>query len=440
MSAAPSRDNIRGALYGVLAELKGEAANLQKCPDYIQQAAAPPERIASALATTEPAASMRLTGSGLAAFYRAEIDSRVRLVGLEPSPELAALRWEAYGTAIAGEVATEPAGEAEYREAEEILFVAERSSSILDAAGIMSAEALRDKEFPPSLEIVPRILYEGVAFLAGPPKGLKSWLCLGGLCVPVATGGLALGRIAVPKGRCLYISLEDSPRRLQARLEKIGAGFPPLLELMTDLPKGVSLAEFLEAYFTHNNDTRLVVVDTLGRALHSDLNDYADTTAALAPIQRLALKHHACVLLVHHVKKGPRGEDAFDHSLGSQGILGAMDTALVMERTRGENTAVLSIVGRDIQDASYSLELDEERMTWRMIDAPPEEIKTGPERREILEILKASQTPLKTGEIAKAIGRSASTASEHLKALEVAGIAHSPRYGYWAYNGTAKHA
>jgi DNA-binding transcriptional ArsR family regulator len=308
-----------------------------------------------------------------------------------------------------------------------------RAIAILDAAGIMSAETLRDKEFPPSLEIVPRVLYEGVAFLAGPPKGLKSWLCLGGLCVPVAMGGLALGRIAVQKGRCLYISLEDSPRRLQDRLEKIGAGFPPLLDLMTDLPKGVSLAEFLEAYSIHNADTRLVVVDTLGRALHSDLNDYTDTTAALAPIQRLALKHHACVLLVHHVKKGPRGDDAFDHSLGSQGILGAMDTALVMERIRGEDTATLSIVGRDIQDVSYSLQLDEQHMTWRMIDTPPEEIRTGPERREILSIIKASPNPLKTGEIAKATGRSASTASEHLKALEILGVVHSPRFGYWAY-------
>jgi DNA-binding transcriptional ArsR family regulator len=325
-------------------------------------------------------------------------------------------------------------------QAEALLTAEDRARNILDSAGIISASELREKEFPPAREIVPRILYEGVGFLAGPPKGLKSWLCLGGLCVPVATGGLALGRIAVQKGQCLYISLEDSPHRLQTRLELIAGGFPPLLDLMTDLPKGVSLADFLEAYFIQHEDTRLVVVDTLGRALHSDLNDYSETTACLAPIQRLALKHHACVLLVHHVKKGPSGDDAFDHSLGSQGILGAMDTALVMKRTRGENTAVLSIVGRDVQDASYSLELDEAHMTWRMTNVPPEETKTGPERREILSILKASSTPLKTGEIAKAIGRTASTASEHLKALEMAGIARSPRYGYWTYLGATESA
>ena len=61
-----------------------------------------------------------------------------------------------------------------------------------------------------------------------------------------------------------------------------------------------------------------------------------------------------------------------------------------------------------------------------------------PERREILSFLKSSPTPLKTGEIAKAIGRSASTVSEHLKALEVAGMAHSPRYGYWTLQTTTE--
>lgn len=449
-SSQAIRKDVRGALYSNIGTLRLEAEDAMKRLEPYLTGSSPMEdvdlpRLREAYTIAARIASKRLTGKDLARLYSLDQAANAKIVNQRLERRLLNLGgfvnlWVTLGTALATEPAPEIAGDAAYREAEEILFAEERSRSILATAGIMSAAVLRETEFPPAREIVPRILYEGVGFLAGPPKGLKSWLCLGGLCVPVATGGLALGRIAVQKGRCLYISLEDSPHRLQGRLERIAGGFPPLLDLLTDLPKGVSLADFLEAYFIHHEDTRLVVVDTLGRALHFDLNDYAETTACLAPIQRLTLKHHACVLLVHHVKKGPRGEDAFDHSLGSQGILGAMDTALVMERTRGENTAVLSIVGRDIQDTSYSLELDEEHMTWRMIDAPPEEIKTGPERREILAILKASPTPLKTGEIAKAIGRSASTASEHLKALEAAGIAHSPRYGYWAYRGTVEHA
>lgn len=61
--------------------------------------------------------------------------------------------------------------------------------------------------------------------LAGPPKIGKSWLALG-LAVAVATGGKALGTIDVTTGAALYLALEDTPRRLQARLRKVLANDP----------------------------------------------------------------------------------------------------------------------------------------------------------------------------------------------------------------------
>src|SRR5215212_685192 len=83
----------------------------------------------------------------------------------------------------------------------------------------MSATELMRLELPPVKWAVPGVLPEGVAILAGKPKMGKSWLALG-LCVAVAAGGRALGKIPVEQGAALYLGLEDQKRRLQRRLKK----------------------------------------------------------------------------------------------------------------------------------------------------------------------------------------------------------------------------
>jgi DNA-binding transcriptional ArsR family regulator len=55
----------------------------------------------------------------------------------------------------------------------------------------------------------------------------------------------------------------------------------------------------------------------------------------------------------------------------------------------------------------------------------------SPERRAILVILRDAPEPMRTGAIAAAIGKSLSTASEHLGNLERTGLVASPRFGYW---------
>jgi len=314
------------------------------------------------------------------------------------------------------------------------MILAERTArKIIDESELISAADLGDMEFPPVRWAVPGIVTEGLAMLSGSPKAGKSWMALG-LLRAVATGGLALGRIETPRGRALYLSFEDHHRRLQDRLERLGAQFPADLDILTKLPKGVSLLAYLDAYLTLKEDCRLVVVDTLGKGIRCDLNDYDKVTAILEPLQRLALERHVGILLIHHVKKGDReGSDVFDSSLGSQGIFGAMDTSMVLERPRGQDQAVLHVVGRDIPDAMHALALDSSTMSWSITEAPPEEIRTGPERRAILELLKAASKPMKTGEIAKAVKRTPSTVSEHLSAMLDAGIVRKVGYGTWEY-------
>ncbi len=66
-----------------------------------------------------------------------------------------------------------------------------------------TAADLMALELPPVRWAVPRVLPEGVTLFAGKPKLGKSWLTLG-LGVATATGGVALGKVRVEQGPCLY--------------------------------------------------------------------------------------------------------------------------------------------------------------------------------------------------------------------------------------------
>ena len=431
-TAQADRDNVQGAFYFVLEELRNEARVMVKWPEYLIQSDLGKERLERAIETAKRIAAFRLSGAELAKLYSAQIDAQARLTSMEDRPLADAARFEALAAALEPEEVAEEAEEAAYAEAIDILYNQERARAVLARATIISAAALSLKDFPATRWAIPGILAEGLAMLSAPPKAGKSWLALA-LSKAVASGGHALGRIRTTKGQALYVSLEDSEKRLRSRLDKLGGNFPAALDIVTEIPKESSLADFIESYCIINSDTRLVIIDTLGRAIRGDVSDYATMTAALDPLQRIALKYHVGLILVHHTKKGERPEgDVFDASLGSQAIFGAMDTGIILDRKRGASDAVLHVVGRDVPDADYSLELNPESMEWRMIDRPPEETATGPERREILAILRAAAAPMKSGEIARAVKRSPSTVSGHLKELERDRLVHSPHYGQWS--------
>src|SRR5262249_27485549 len=86
--------------------------------------------------------------------------------------------------------------------------------------GLITARELQTKQFEPVRIILPDLIPEGVTVLAGKPKIGKSWFALD-VCVAVAGGRFVLGEVKPVQGYVLYLALEDSPRRLKKRMEKI---------------------------------------------------------------------------------------------------------------------------------------------------------------------------------------------------------------------------
>ncbi|MCD7865525.1 MAG: helicase RepA family protein, partial [Clostridiales bacterium] len=100
-----------------------------------------------------------------------------------------------------------------------------------------------------------------------------------------------------------------------------------------------------------------------------------------------------CVLIVHHTRK-MEASDSFDMIFGTNGLLGAADGAIILQKKkRVENIAKMMIVGRDQEDQELSLEFDREHCFWKLTKAEKELLKRtpGPIVITIVEFMKDRQ-------------------------------------------------
>jgi hypothetical protein len=251
-----------------------------------------------------------------------------------------------------------------------------------------TAAELLATDFPQPRWAVPGILPEGAILLAGPPKVGKSWMTLG-LGLAVATGGKALGTIDVTPGPVLYLALEDTPRRLQARLKKMLAGdpAPTTMTLVTSCPPlRDGGAKHIAAWLDRNPDARLVVIDVFTRMrgpTPPGLSIYQADYTAVAEIKAIADAYQVAIVLVVHVRKA-QSEDFLEDISGTNGLAGAADAIAVLRRARGKADGALQITGRDVDETTHALRFGADLGTWQRLDGPAEDYLLGDTRAAIL--------------------------------------------------------
>ena len=271
-------------------------------------------------------------------------------------------------------------------------------------ATFTAVELLAEK-LPEIRWAVPGIVPEGVTLFAGKPKLGKSWAALG-MCLAVASGGVALGTVQVEQGEALYLALEDNHRRLQTRLRKLlkNDAAPTGLHMAIDWPRlGEGGVDLLNAWLGAHPSTRLVIVDTLARfkprASGGYRSAYDTDREAVDPLAPVAAEHGVAIVLVHHLRE-MESDDPLDMITGSVGLTGGVDGALVLKRQRGQADAYLHVDGRDIeQPAELALNFDTETATWRVV-GDAEEYRMSEGRREISRLLANADEPLGPKEIA----------------------------------------
>jgi RecA-family ATPase len=134
-------------------------------------------------------------------------------------------------------------------------------------AHVFSAASLKERKFEPIAWLVPQLIPEGVTILAGRPKVGKSWLALD-IALAKAGGRYVMGNLHLIEGDVLYAALEDNPRRLRARIERVltqqEQTWPARLTLATQWRRldagGVADAKEWAASV---KEPRLIIFDTL---------------------------------------------------------------------------------------------------------------------------------------------------------------------------------
>ena len=160
------------------------------------------------------------------------------------------------------------------------------------------------------------------------------------------------------------------------------------------------IIEWLEA----NPNARLIIIDTFEKMRGSDpqgVSAYAGDYAAAVRFKNIADHYGVPILLIHHVRK--QGADDFQSMVsGTNGLTGAMDAIMVLERGRGQADGVLHVTGRDVEETDYAMSFDAKAGAWTKLDGDPSDYQLQNTRVDILRLLR-DHGPMKPAMIAESL-------------------------------------
>jgi hypothetical protein len=200
-----------------------------------------------------------------------------------------------------------------------------------------------------AFDFVERLLTEAGASVAfGPSNTGKTFVILD-LTACVATGRAFRG-LEVDQGAVVYVALEGdagAQNRVEAlrREGKLSDTDPFFfvfapVNLMKADHAGMLAASIRQAAATAELPVRLVVIDTLARAMSGgDENAGRDMSMAVESIDAVRATTGAHVLCVHH-----SGKDETRGARGHSSLRAAIDTELELSRAEGSDVSVLRVV------------------------------------------------------------------------------------------------
>lgn len=272
--------------------------------------------------------------------------------------------------------------------------------------------------YPEPTPLIDPILYPGLTILGGRPKVGKSWLALQ-LALAIASGGRLAGYLNVSRpARCLYISLEDRPRQVRARLRRLTPEEPYLerLDFIFELEALMAggAAQIDRRLTEHPSD--VVILDSLLAAVKQSKRESVDVMQAdyniVGILRQLAEKHALTFILVAHTRKA--GGDFLDLIQGTSGTTAAADAVWVLVRTP-EGQAALSVTGREVPTTVFGLERVADQPAWT-ITGEGDEVTQSEARRDILALLR-EEGPMKPGRMAQMLHKGISGVHRLLCAL-----------------------
>lgn len=303
---------------------------------------------------------------------------------------------------------------------------------------IVNGQDIKEATYPETEFIVPTVIPEGLTLLAAAPKIGKSWFVLQ-VAAAVSEGATIFGgiQLAQPR-RVLYMALEDSPRRIQKRLDIMGMDYGRNVDFIFDL-KGNNAADMIAAWFTKWEAQKpIVIVDTYGRTLDGEQDaTYSRDYAGMANYKSI-IPAGCSLLFVHHTKKADEG-DFLQALSGTNGLAGAADTIIVLKRDRLSKDATLSITSREMEEAEHHLNFNE-KAVWTIGDRPasPQTPQGGTTGAIVTQILMDAPQALTRAEIAAKAYISIDSASGAIRRLKDQGTIIEPIPGRFSIRNSSE--
>jgi AAA domain len=253
---------------------------------------------------------------------------------------------------------------------------------------VYTAADLQHRTFPEISYCVPDLIPEGLTIIAGKPKIGKSWLALD-ICIAIAANRFCLGERKPLPGGVLYAAMEDNPRRLQRRIDRLLSTFndqwPEGLTLTNSwrrLDKGG--VDDVRQWIETTANPRLVILDTLAgvkpiRTREGYIEDYE----SLVALHRLASETGVSIIVLHHTRK-MEAEDPVDTVSGTLGLAGCADSVLILARSSQGTT--LYVRGRDIEENEHAVSFDKINCRWTILGSAAD-VHRSNERGKILDVL-----------------------------------------------------
>lgn len=231
-----------------------------------------------------------------------------------------------------------------------------------------SARQIMEAEYAEIPYVVRGLLPTGLVLLAGAPKVGKSFLILQVALAVAGAWEWVLDRAIPQPGPVLYLSLEDTDRRLQYRMKSQlqGQAVPDWLTFETEwTPLAKGGADEIDQWLTDTPGSRLIVIDTLPKIRCDGGGEasYHGDYAASAQLKKVADKHNVAIVCLLHLSKAAR-KDPFSAINGTQGLLGAADAAWILKSDRGDQHGYLLATGRDISDQALAMVWSPETCLW----------------------------------------------------------------------------
>lgn len=285
---------------------------------------------------------------------------------------------------------------------------------------LFSADEIYNKDFPETQWLIEGLIPIGFGVIGGRPKLGKSFLGLQISC-SIATGSDFLG-YQVNKGKVLYLALEDTPRRIKARLRKQNFPLSNSIHFVFDFPsfdeKGFEILDKVAKSKAYN----LIIIDTATRFLgRSDQMEIGEMSEKFGMIQKLAQNYNLTILCIDHFRKPTQtlDPDPIDDLLGSTGKSAPIDLVIGIYRRRGELEAKLMMIGRDIEDQTIFMIFNKGTCTWEFY-RNEDSVIPGSKRSLVFEAVKELTSMgimATTSKIAKHLKEESSNVSRELRIL-----------------------